>query len=258
MTPDWRPLAGELARWTRAGLTLPLWWRDDDAIAATPALDKLTELSARLSLPVHLAVIPSLATPSLATHIATTPLLIPLVHGWAHLNHAPKPAKKAEFGAHRPAATMARECADGLARLRALFGPRACPVFVPPWNRIAPDLTRHLHDAGYAALSTFAPRSSEFAAPGLHRINTHLDPVAWHSTRSLADPDRLIAQIVHDLADRRLGRADNTEPYGLLTHHLIHDAALWSFIEELLRRLLDAPVSRWRANDLPDPKGFPT
>ena len=61
MTPDWTPLETELARWSAQGRTLPLWWRDDDAVAETPALRKLTELSERLGLPVHLAVIPAAA-----------------------------------------------------------------------------------------------------------------------------------------------------------------------------------------------------
>jgi hypothetical protein len=47
MTTDWTPLRKELAIWRAEGLTLPLWWRDDDAVTATAALDRLVALSYR-------------------------------------------------------------------------------------------------------------------------------------------------------------------------------------------------------------------
>lgn len=245
MTPDWTPLTDELGRWRATPLALPLWWRDDDAVALTPALDRLSALSARLRLPVHLAVIPARANETLAKAVADDANLIPLVHGWAHESHAPPGEKKAEFGAHRPIETMLEETKRGLARLTDLFGPRLRPVFVPPWNRVAPDLLPGLAAQGYAAVSTFTPRKAAEAAPGLAQVNTHLDPIAWKTTRGLADPDALIAQIARQLADRREGRADNDEPYGILTHHLVHDAAIWDFTETLLARLTDGPARRW-------------
>jgi hypothetical protein len=47
MTPDWTALDAELAAWDQAGLTLPLWWRDDDAVKPTPALDQYIWPSSR-------------------------------------------------------------------------------------------------------------------------------------------------------------------------------------------------------------------
>lgn len=249
MTPDWTPLTEELARWRAEGLALPLWWRDDDAVTQSPALARLAALSARLDLPVHLAVIPARADASLAEAVADTPALIPLVHGWAHESHAPRGEKKAEFGAHRPVGAMLEETERGLARLADLFGPRLRPVFVPPWNRVAPGLLPDLAAQGYRTISTFTPRKAAQAALGLTQVNTHLDPIAWKTTRGLADPDALIAQVARQLADRREGRADTAEPYGILTHHLVHDAlgdgAIWDFTETLLARLLDGPARRW-------------
>lgn len=251
-TFDWDPLQQELRLWRDQGLTLPLWWRDDDAISQTPALDQLTALSTRLGLPVHLAIIPSLADDSLTEAIATAPSLIPVVHGWAHRNHAPAGTKKAEFGAHRPLDAMRAECAEGLRRLDGKFGTVA-RLFVPPWNRITPDLFPVLAQLGYGALSTFTPRTSPLAAPGLAQINTHLDPIDWRGTRSLAEPQNLIAQVVQQLADRRTGQADASEPYGILTHHLVHDPAIWSFTENLLHHLLTGPVTLWTADQLAAP-----
>lgn len=257
MTPNWTPLDTELARWTDADLTLPLWWRDDDAVARTPALDRLTRLSDVCGFPVHLAVIPSLADASLAAHLRAQPQLIPMVHGWAHDSHAPAGQKKAEFGAHRPLCDMQAEAQQGLARLSGLFDAALRPIFVPPWNRITPDLLPVLPRLGYSVLSTFTPRATAMAAPGLQQINCHLDPISWHAGRSLADPNALIRQMAGQLADRRTGVADNAEPYGILTHHLVHDAAIWDFTQTLMTRLIAGPTCAWIAPPVIPPNSHP-
>jgi hypothetical protein len=245
MTVDWSALDRELDTWQEAGLTLPLWWRDDDAIDRTPPLDLLSELSAQLNLPVHLAIIPKDAQTGLVEHMRSTPQLIPVVHGWAHQSHAPAGEKKSEFGAHRPIDDRLDEAEAGLRRLKELFGSSLRPMFVPPWNRIAPDMLPWLAGLGYAALSTFTPRSQSKAAPGLLQINTHLDPIAWKDSRSLLPEDELIRQVTQHLKDRRQGRADVREPYGILTHHLIHNAAIWTFTEALIARLMAGPAVAW-------------
>lgn len=247
MTPDWTPLTRELALWRAEGLTLPLWWRDDDAIAPSPALDRLQALSDRTGLPVHLAVIPKAATPALADLIRSAPNLIPLVHGWQHRSHAEPGDKKAEFPASRPLEDRLADARAARARLTELLGRPPVPVLVPPWNRIGADMAAALPALGYAGLSTFGPRTAPDAAPGLAQVNTHLDPIFWRGTRSLVDPDTLITRIAADLAARRSGGADNAEPYGLLTHHLVHDAPIWEFTAEVLARLGDGPISHWSA-----------
>ncbi|MCV2888448.1 polysaccharide deacetylase family protein [Ruegeria aquimaris] len=245
MTPDWSPLEDELSRWQKAGLILPLWWRDDDAVQVTPELDRLTMLSERLNMPVHIAVIPEPAEWALAEMVERRPALIPVVHGWAHRNHAPSGEKKAEFQLHRPMPAILSEARQGLARLRDLFGPALRPMFVPPWNRIAPEIVEELPGLGYRVVSTATPRKRAEPVAGLCQINTHLDPIDWRGSRSLLDPQRLIAQVTDQLGDRREGRADNDEPYGILTHHLVHDAAIWAFTEALLSRLMNGPARPW-------------
>ena len=251
MKADWTPLDTELRHWAGAGLTLPLWWRDDDAVAATAALDQLAVVSERAGVPVHLAVVPAGAGADLADWLVAHDTFIPMVHGWAHINHAPEGEKKAEFGAHRPLPERLDDARRGRAVLTVLLGRAPAPVFVPPWNRIAPDMAAGLSELGYAALSTFGPRDHAGAAPGLARINTHLDLIDWRGTRSLVDPQTLIARITRHLADRRTGSADNGEPYGILTHHLVHDAAIWSFLTTLLTRLTAGPIALWTADALP-------
>lgn len=245
ITPDWSALDQELEAWQQAGLQLPLWWRDDDATEVTPQLQQLTETAQRLGLPVHLAIIPRDAQPELAAHLQNTADLIPVVHGWAHKSHAPEGEKKAEFGAHRPVQDMLGEAEAGLERLKSFFGSGLRPMFVPPWNRIAPEILPWMAGLGYCALSTFTPRSRTKAAPGLVQINTHLDPIDWKGSRSLLPEAQLIAQVASQLKDRRQGRADTREPYGILTHHLVHDDRIWGFTETLIARLLAGPATAW-------------
>lgn len=237
MKPDWTPLTSELVIWRREGMSLPVWWRDDDAVADTPELERLSRLATDIGLPVHLAVIPKDAQPSLTRALAGQSSLVPVVHGWSHTNHAPEGAKKAEFG--HPRSDARRELSLAVTRLKDQFGAAALPLFVPPWNRIEPGLLPALADAGYSGLSTYGPRDAVLATPGVVQINTHIDPVFWRGERGLVPPDELIAQLVATLRDRRAGRTDAGEPLGLLTHHLVHTADVWDFCGDVLRVLLD-------------------
>ncbi len=243
---NWQPLTEEFRHWQDAGLTLPFWWRDDDAIEPTPQLEMLIALADTFDMYCHLAVIPKFATSALAKRVSTTAHIIPVVHGWSHISHAPTGQKNAEFGATRPIEETATDAILGLQRLTDLFGDRLNPMFAPPWNRIDPELGQHLVAIGYDTLSTYGPRLSRFAAPDLTRINTHLDPIAWHGDRSLVAPDTLVAQTVALMQDRRLGRTDNTEPFGLLTHHLVHDDAIWDFVKQFLTIMRKGPVKPFR------------
>ncbi|WP_340249203.1 polysaccharide deacetylase family protein [Sulfitobacter pontiacus] len=249
MTVDWTALDAELALWRAEGLHLPIWWRDDDAIAPTPALDRLAALAEDLSLPVHIAVIPRHAEPALAAYSKDRPLIRPLVHGWQHISHAPDGAKKAEFGHPRPDA--AHELAQALNRMQQLFGDDLLPIFVPPWNRLDDGLLPVLADAGYVGVSTYLPRNNRIAAPGLVQINTHIDPIFWRGTRSLVPPDTLIADITKLLQDRRKGLTDPQEPLGFLTHHLVHDEDIWGFTHACLARLLDGGAVPSQMTELP-------
>lgn len=236
MKVDWSPLRAELATWRRENLPLAIWWRDDDAVAQTPALARLIALADTLDLPVHVAVIPDLIEPSLPPALETS-RTIPVVHGWRHISHAQQGAKNAEFGHMRPKAPQ--ELSDGLTRLRAAFGARALPLFVPPWNRIDAEVMASLPNAGYRAVSTYGPRTSAKAAPEVTQINTHIDPIFWRGHRGLADPDTLVAGITATLLARRAGDTDTTEPLGLLTHHLVHTEDVWTFTNDVLTMLLD-------------------
>lgn len=158
-----------LDRVGQAGRQLPVWWRDDDAVRDTPALDRLFGLSRRFAMPVAVAAVPALVEPSLARRVREEPGARVLVHGWRHANHAPAGDKPAEFGPHRPAAEMASELSRGREAIRRAFGEGALDVFVPPWNRIGPGAAALLAEAGYGGLSTFGSsqnRARETLSPG--------------------------------------------------------------------------------------------
>ncbi len=230
---SWQALARELDRWSAAGRRIDLWLRDDDAIAPSPALDRLSDLAGRFAVPVLLAVIPLLAEPALATALRERPLLRPCQHGVRHRNHAPAGGKKSEFGAERMAADVDAEIAQGWRRLRDLFGDDALPIFVPPWNRIAQDHAARLGALGFAGLSCFRGyRHGPGGGP--HLLNTHIDIMDWHGGRVGRSAADIRAELVTLLAARRQGEAGDIA-LGLLLHHRDHDETAWSALADLLR-----------------------
>jgi predicted glycosyltransferase len=108
-TIDWSPLDRALDRAKDQGCPLRFWWRDDDAVADTPQLDRLLGLARRYDAGIGLAVIPDGIDASLAARLTQEPKAVALVHGRRHANHAPADDKKAEFGAHRPLDVLASD-----------------------------------------------------------------------------------------------------------------------------------------------------
>jgi hypothetical protein len=194
-------------------------------------------LAQRAELPIALAAIPARLEPSLAARVRNERRVRLLVHGLSHANHAPEGRKKAEFGADRALAALKADAELALATAAVALGSRLLPVFVPPWNRIAPSLAAILPGLGFRGLSTFGSRPLGEIIAGLVQINPQLDPVDWPGGRGLIDPETLIAQLAALVQARGNGRKQSEEPIGLLTHHLVHDEAAWGFCAELLDRL---------------------
>ena len=225
---NWRLLEEELARWRYAGRTPDFWWRDDDATTPTPPLRRLLTLSARSGVPLALAVIPLGAVPELFAEISACVLM----HGTDHRNRAPSGGKKTEFPeAEGDDAALAR-LASGRARLAALAGPAFVPALAPPWNRLKPSLVPKLPQVGLRGLSRYGPR----AAGGAFEVNTHVDIIDWRGSRTFCGEDAVLEMARCHLAARRTGRADAAEPTGMLTHHAVHDAAAWNFLEHFFDR----------------------
>lgn len=233
----WDGLTDELDAWAAAGRAPDFWLRDDDAQEPSPALERLLEITGTNGVPLALAVIPAGAGEALAIRLERAPWVSVLQHGYAHRNHAGADDKKCELGAARPAEHVIAEIAVGRQSLEALFGARALPVLVPPWNRIAPHLVPMLPEIGFTGLSRFGPRKRAQAVAGLAQSNTHVDIIDWRGNRGFVGEEAALRAIVEHLAARRGGQAEATEPTGILTHHRDHDDACWGFLGRLLSRL---------------------
>jgi hypothetical protein len=227
---SWADLTAELDRWADTGRNATFWWRDDDASAPSAALDRLLALQRAHEAPLTIAVIPARAVPTLAQRLTGMAGITVAQHGWAHVNHAPVGASKAELGADRPIALVLGELARGQIVLDGLFGDWL-RLLVPPHNRIAPALASALPGAGYVGLSTYNPRRGPI--PLLTQVNTHVDIMNW-TTRAFGGEGPALELAIRHLRARRIGGADADEPTGLLTHHLAHDEAAWDFTDRFL------------------------
>ena len=233
---SWQALAEEVARWRDEGRIAELWWRDDDAVDAGPALDRLLAIVRATKTPLALAVVPAQATAALADRLSKEAEVDVLQHGYAHANHAVAPEKKIEIGLQRPAMMTLGELGTGWMALERLFGARALAVMVPPWNRIAPVLVPTLPEIGYRGLSTFGPRPRVHPVRGLLQVNTHVDLIDWKGGRRFAGEEKILAALVTAFARAR-GDGGNGEPVGILSHHLAMDAEAWDFLSLLWKRM---------------------
>jgi hypothetical protein len=226
-----------------AGRMATLWWRDDDAVAPTPQLDRLLRLAGEV--PLALAVVPAAAQPELAASLADRPQVAVLQHGWRHCNHGGD-GKKSEFPAGRDPAAVGGELAAGRDRLQALFGERALPVLAPPWNRCDDSFLPLFAAAGLGAISRRGPRPKPSPVPGIGEVNIQADLVAWRGDRGFVGEAASLACVVRHLAARRCGGADPEEPTGILTHHLVQDRATEAFLSQLLAVTCAHPAATWR------------
>jgi len=240
----WTDLIDELDRWGDEGRIATLWWRDDDAIARSQRLGELIAIAN--GVPVALAVIPALAESALADWLvqaAPTYARI-LQHGWQHANHA-APGKKSEFPKSRARDAAARDLVQGRARLTELFGTQALPVLAPPWNRFDDSFLPLLVDCGISGISRVKPRDVPLPMSPVVASNVHVDMVAWRGDRGFVGEAAALGGLVAHLRGRRAGAVDPDEPTGILTHHLVQDAATAAFLDRLLRLTLDHPAARW-------------
>lgn len=239
----WKALEQALRGAARRGVSIPVWIRDDDAIAPTKALDDFLALIGKHGAPLGLAVIPHLATEELARRLEGVAAVDVMVHGWQHRNHAAPGEKAAEFGASRVVPDADAELRNALARLRGLFGTMVLPVFVPPWNRIGEPIARRLPQLGFCGLSTFARWQPSLPVRGLVLSNTHWDPIDWRGTRGLAPEEKMLQALAALVEERALH--EQPLPIGLLTHHLVHDVWVTRFLDEILERLAQSGAVRF-------------
>ncbi|HKU96857.1 MAG TPA: polysaccharide deacetylase family protein [Vineibacter sp.] len=244
----WTLLDDELARWSDTGRVATLWWRDDDAIAPTAELDRLLAMRDAYDLGLALAVIPATMDAALATRLHDQPASVSVLqHGYAHQNHAAAGEKNVELGPHRPAPVVIGELGTGQMAMAQTFGARFLPVMVPPWNRISPALIPVLREIGFRGLSTYTARTRVEPVRGLLQVNTHVGPIGWRPRRGFLGDEQIITTLVEALRARRVAAPTSPvadEPTGVLTHHLVHDDDIWTFLDRLWKRLRVHPAVR--------------
>jgi hypothetical protein len=220
---NWSEFEDELARRRDAGRPVRFWWRDDDAGPVLPSLNQLLALAKDKHIPLSLAVVPEAAEPELfkLLHERVTVLQ----HGTDHRNRAAAGEKKTEYPAGEPVEAALARILDGLGRLRTFAGRKLFPVLAPPWNRVRQDLLKKLPAIGIRGVSGYGARESAEPAPGLRQVNTHVDLVAWRQGRRFVGEAEALALATKNLSGE--------EPVGWLTHHAVHDAAAWNFLERL-------------------------
>ena len=220
---SWGRFVDELARRRDAGRPVQCWWRDDDAGAVLPPVKQLLELSRKKKIPLALAVVPEAAEPELFRLLHAGVSVIQ--HGTDHRNRAAPGEKKTEYPAGETIEAALARVSDGFGRLRTFAGARFVPVLAPPWNRVRKDLLKKLPAIGLRGLSTYGARARAEPAPNLRQVNTHIDIVAWRERKQFIGESAALARAMQSMAGE--------EPVGWLTHHAVHDAAAWEFLERL-------------------------
>lgn len=239
-------LGSELRLWAKAGRAPVIWWRDDDARAPAPALDRLLELSRRHEAPLTLAAIANPDLPALVRRLEAEPLVEIAVHGFQHVNRQPAGQGFGEVVASDSVDWVRAQLRSTVA---AFHRAGAAPtLFTPPWNNLTPQLLEALPGSSLTAVSGF----DDFAgvASGIARLDAHLDVLRWKGGGRFRGTWKFLSRMRRLMAERRLaGRWD--EPMGLLTHHLDHDSTTWRFLDGFLaafrvssrRRLTDEASS---------------
>jgi hypothetical protein len=240
----WDALKRECEAWGEAGRTATWWWRDDDAVAATPALDELLRVAQG---PIALAVIPARLQPDLPPRLRQSPETAVLQHGYAHRNEAPEGGRKSEFPDERALEAIARDLGAGFRTLSEAFGPQFLPVLTPPWNRIGGRTVAILQSIGFMGLTRYMPRSAA-TDHGVNQVNTHVDVIDWRGRQGppggFLGETACLELLVGHFRARRSGIADPDEPTGILSHHLVHDAGTWRFLEKLRDFLANQAATR--------------
>lgn len=225
----WADLGREL---DRCATPVPFWWRDDDAVADTPALAALLDLRTEVGVPLALAVIPAQVEASLVERLAAEDRVSVLQHGWDHMNHATAGAPKSEYPAGRRPVEVQAQVTEGRERLEARFPTHFLRVFVPPFNALDESCVAPLRAVGLRHLSL----STDFAGLDLPSRNVHADVIDWRLGRAVPAA-KAIRSVILALRLRRFGLVEAARPIGVLTHHLVHDDGIWSLARELLGRL---------------------
>ena len=226
----WDLVQAELDHWQQTGKQFQFWWRDDDVIEPSKALDKMLILQKQFNQPLYLASIPQFCHKDLAEALKSYEQVYILQHGYDHKNHGLRSEKKIELGGSWPIDKAQHDLLLGKQKLVSLFKGRFVPILVPPWNRIDPTYFSFVEEH-YQALSLFKnPTSNQ----QFQMINTQIDVIDWKRDKQFLGEEPCLLLFLGELQKRRFGAVDIAAPIGLLTHHLDHDDKIWAFLEKFL------------------------
>jgi hypothetical protein len=237
----WRSFGDELDRWSDAGKTATFWWRDDDAVAPTPQLERLFQCAQ--SVPIALAVIPRDVTRELVERLQDLSSVMVLQHGWSHVTH--ENGGLNEYPASRSEFEVSRELALGRNLLNEFFGAQAMPVFVPPYHGFDDRFLPLLLFNGITAISRKGPRLSRTTAGKLLQVNAHIAPIQWTVPPFFGEDEDYLTTIIDHLQGKRAERYDPAEPTGLLTHHLVQNERSYDFIARLIDAVSAHGAAEW-------------
>lgn len=240
MSDAWQSLREELELWKEP---VSFWWRDDDAVADTPSLQRLIATQQENhSIPLHLASIPQLLETSLPPFIKSSPNVWILQHGFSHQNNASANERKIELGGGQDETALRENLASGRETLKLSFSDRHLDVLVPPWNRVNATALSVIDSLGYLALSGLGLDKNQ--SDDITRLNVHIDIINWKQ-RCFVGTDTCLEDIVNQIKNRRTDPAHRHEPVGLMTHHLAHDDDCWKFLSDFLRLTTQHAGAQW-------------
>ena len=241
----WHKIKDLIAKSKQKGCPVEIWWRDDDAISMTASLEQLLGLSEKWSAPLSLAVIPEPCN----GYFPLPDKVSIIQHGIAHINHAKEGKKKSEFPEDCEFYPRNEDILFHKKKLKKTFGNCFVPIFVPPWNRIAPNYIESISDCGFSALSRFGKAKQNIIC----ELNTHIDIVNNKTRPKTLINENAILEVLANEIEERIHNTSHKMPIGLLTHHLVHDSLCWRFLDNLLaflneQEVLLVDVKRWLSN----------
>jgi hypothetical protein len=167
---------------------------------------------------------------------AATPNLDLAIHGFRHENRAPAGQPSGEVNDGDTLDNISAEVETAIAAFaRAGLTP---DLFVPPWNNAHATL-----DAALVRHGLTVSRYGELRAPRAQppRLDAHLDIMRWKPEARFRGSVKFLMRARRLLVERRV-RGLWDDPIGLLTHHLDHDEASWTFLAAFLSTF--TPVSQ--------------
>lgn len=192
---------------------IDFFFRDDDVGWANDEFRALLACFRRHSVPLDVAVIPTVLTAEFADEICAmrneAPALLGIhQHGFSHTNHEAA-GRKCEFGISRTYDDQFTDIQLGKIKLEAMLGSALDPIFTPPWNRCTELTTACLTKLGFRVLSRDSTAAS-LAFSDLKELPVSID---WFAKKkgerlSLQALGRLIAQAVKE-----------TKRVGIMLHH---------------------------------------